>query len=1057
MKGLSLICVALLAVACSKSNSKRTFPQQVEKRFTPLKTDLGSDEILTMVKLKTPALFATATVDKGEIKIDEKQLEALKKEQLDFLAEVKKISDKIEVLYRYQYTMNGFTLKTPKSLEKKIKALNKVALTQKTTEIAPPSQKLSHAEIRKRLDKSLKGFGNTSVEFINAHMVQTKYGHTGKGLSVGILDTGIDFTHSMFAGPGTVRAFQSVEPTKAAPVDLYPNKKVLGGIDLVGDNYFPRSLLAAKKLPKPDKNPIDIQGHGSHVAGTVAGIGDGIDSYSGVAPEADLHAIKVFGGSSTGDFVVIAGFEYAADPNNDNNPSDALDVLNLSLGGAYGIPGNLYDSAIKNLTRVGISVVASAGNSGDVSYITGAPATSTDALSVGASIDNMDHNWKFDALSLESSQLDKPIITGYGTASFTISLADVDRLSGALVYAGLAAEDFDADLKAKLAGKIALIDRGAVSFGDKVQRALDAKAIAVIIANNQPEGVMQMGGVAEPKLSIPAVMIPKAQRDVIKKILDAGGEVIADLKTSAREEKPELIDTLTGFSSRGPRSLDSAIKPEIVGPGQQIVSADAGTGNKMVKLNGTSMSGPHLAGVMTLMKQAYPELSVIERKAIVIGSAKPISDTKGNLYPVSRQGAGRVQTLKAVEAKLFAMPATMSLGEVNVKKAIVMRKEVTLYNKSSQVIELQSKIIKQNKLEIKMPESVSIPANSEKKIKIEITIKGDKLKQVDELDAIISFENETKKLVIPMLAVAKRLSAIEVDELKVLASEGASEGAAVDLKLKNKSPHDGVALIFNKLIKDERRTPNQDLTNLRNNFCDLQSAGYRIIEENGKKMLEVGVKTYGPQEVWSGCSVSVLIDSDGDKEPNQQIIGTVNSNIPGLIDVAPSLQRGAFQSFLIDYQLAKTIREKTRAARRAGEDGLKLNITPAIQATNEFEKYDHSTISILRAELDKLNKSPDGSLSFKVSVDSRDSEVNESDDFAGDKNSWTKLNPFVSEGAFVGMPAKVEVNGNAHKSIELTKGLGEEDLLLYYPYNMTTRSILVDDKAQEVKAPTYAY
>ncbi len=82
------------------------------------------------------------------------------------------------------------------------------------------------------------------------------------------------------------------------------------------------------------------------------GIGDGVESYSGVAPDADLYAIKVFGkDGSTMDATVIAGLEFAADPNRDLELSDYLHVVNLSLGGGFGQPQILYNEAVKNLTQ----------------------------------------------------------------------------------------------------------------------------------------------------------------------------------------------------------------------------------------------------------------------------------------------------------------------------------------------------------------------------------------------------------------------------------------------------------------------------------------------------------------------------------------------------------------------------------------------------------------------------------------------------------------------------------------------------------------------------------
>lgn len=1053
MKIFKLVIIAIIIASCAKNN--KNYPDRVQETvFTPQTAMTGSD-VITMVKLKTPALFTTAKVVNGIIKINQNELVKLKTEQDEFLSKVQEISNKIEVLYRYQYVLNGFALKTPKEFQEKIKGLTSVSQIQGVTEIAPPVEKISFEDIKESFEKNLNlEYGKTSVDFIGVDKVREKFDFYGESLEVGVLDTGIDYTHSMFKGAGTVEVFKSVDPKADAPKDLFPSEKVVGGIDLVGDNYIPQSKKEEQRLPRPDNNPIDISGHGTHVAGTVAGHGDQNISYDGVAPLAKLHAIKVFGGGSTGDYIVIAGFEYAADPNKDNDPSDALDVLNLSLGGAYGIPGNMYDSAIKNLSNVGIAVVASAGNSGDIRYITGAPGTSSDALSVGASIDNMNHNWKFNGVGFDSDKFDSTLVTSYAEATFSIGLSEIKELNGKLIYAGTAHEDFSTELNEKLSGNIALIDRGRVSFIEKVKRAKLANAIAVIVVNNQSGNAISMGGEFDKKFDIPAIMITKTDGEKIKDALKEF-DVIADLKESQKIEKPELIDTLTGFSSRGPRSLDSSIKPEIVGPGQQIVSARVGSGNKISKLNGTSMSAPHLAGVMTLMKEAYPDVSVLNRKAILIGSALPISDSEGNLYPVSRQGAGRVQVLKAVEAKLFASPATLSLGEVNVKGGIELRKKVRLYNTSDKNIVLKSKLVKLNKLIVNSPKKVSIDANSFKEIMISIIIDGDKLDNVDEVDAILSFENKNKKLVIPMLAVAKKLSSIKATNLSILASPGADRNAAVELFLDNTSPHKGSALIFNKLLEDARRTPKQDLISLRNNFCDLQATGYRILNIKGNEYLEIATKTYGPQEIWNGCGPKVFIDSDGDGISDQELIGTMNRSFPGLLGAYSNLGGSDFQSILFDSKKAAAIIAKHEQEQSSGNTSSKLNLVPSLIGMNKFVKYDHSTVSIMRVDLSLLNKSNNGQISFKVALDSRDYEVNESDDFAGNEKIWTKLNLENADSPYKDIPEKFEIDGRSNKVIELTKGEGSGDLIIFYPQNRTTRSVVIKDSTQQIIKPIY--
>ena len=131
-----------------------------------------------------------------------------------------------------------------------------------------------------------------------------------------------------------------------------------------------------------------------------------------MAPDAHLFALKVFGDldGSTSDTVVIAALEYAADPNGDLDPADQLDVVNLSLGGDYGKPHDLYGQAVGNLVRGGTLVVAAAGNSSvdnsDLNdNIVSSPSTASYALSVAAGIDDLEHNWKFPASEFSSSSL----------------------------------------------------------------------------------------------------------------------------------------------------------------------------------------------------------------------------------------------------------------------------------------------------------------------------------------------------------------------------------------------------------------------------------------------------------------------------------------------------------------------------------------------------------------------------------------------------------------------------------------------------------------------------
>lgn len=176
---------------------------------------------------------------------------------------------------------------------------------------------------------------------------------TGKNVTIAIIDTGVDYTHGDLGGC------------------LGPNCKVVGGYDFVNS----------------DADPIDDQGHGTHVAGIAAGKG----TLKGVAPNAKIYAYKVLNSHGSGSFSsVISGIERAVDPNNDGNTKDHVDVISMSLGancGGYDEtcgPDDPVSKAVDNAVDAGVIVVIAAGNSGPSESTIGSPGTARKAITVGA-------------------------------------------------------------------------------------------------------------------------------------------------------------------------------------------------------------------------------------------------------------------------------------------------------------------------------------------------------------------------------------------------------------------------------------------------------------------------------------------------------------------------------------------------------------------------------------------------------------------------------------------------------------------------------------------------
>lgn len=291
----------------------------------------------------------------------------------------------VEVIYRVQRVYNGIAVRVPAD---QVAALADL-----------PGVKAVHPLIAKTPSNA------QAVDLVGAPQLWLgeSISLTGKGVSIGIIDTGIDYLHTMFGGPGT--GYTENDPTVITDSNAFPSSKIVGGYDFVGDDYNANvSSPQYQPVPHPDPDPRDCYGfgHGTHVAGTAAGYGVNSDgtTYSGpysatldlsamriapgVAPEASLYALKVFGCSGSSEVVDLA-IEWAVDPNQDGDLRDHLDVINLSLGSNFGDTYDATSVAAENAARVGVVVVASAGNAGDVHYAMSRPGVAPGVIAVGAS------------------------------------------------------------------------------------------------------------------------------------------------------------------------------------------------------------------------------------------------------------------------------------------------------------------------------------------------------------------------------------------------------------------------------------------------------------------------------------------------------------------------------------------------------------------------------------------------------------------------------------------------------------------------------------------------
>ncbi|MBK8256325.1 MAG: S8 family serine peptidase [Polyangiaceae bacterium] len=534
----------------------------------------------------------------------------------------------------------------------------------------------------------------SAVPVIGAPALWTSVpGILGDGVTVGIIDSGIDYTHADFGGTGQSADYLANDPEVIEP-NSFPTTKVVGGWDFAGDAYNPSGGVPT---PNSDPDPLDCTtvigedisgGHGTHVAGIVAGIGVAQDGSTfagpyaasidpsafrvapGVAPHASLYALKIFGcqGSTT---LLGAALDRAADPDKDGSFDDRLDIINGSLGSSYGLGTAAVGEAVKELTDLGSLIVAAAGNEGGSFFVVSSPSTYPEVLSVAASSDAP-------LVPLTVTSPDSASATYPSTQAVFTKYLDAP-ITGELVLANPPLACAPLTNAAEISGKIALIDRGTCAFSDKHQEAVNAGAAAVVVVDNQAADLpFTMAGAPPGTIPIPGVMVT----------LDDGAQLKAALTTGPVaiqiDSKPYTgpgAETLAPFSARGPSGLDGRFKPEISAPGLGIDSAGVSTGTEPLNNSGTSMASPMVSGAAALVRQARPELSAYDLKSVLINSGVPLATAESVNYATSQIGGGRVDVARAAQSILSAAANPLT-GEVGVSFGNVVAAEPTAVSRS---------------------------------------------------------------------------------------------------------------------------------------------------------------------------------------------------------------------------------------------------------------------------------------------------------------------------------------------------------------------------------------
>jgi hypothetical protein len=374
--------------------------------------------------------------------------------------------------------------------------------------------------------------------------------------------------------------------------------------------------------------------------------------------------------------------EFAVDPDGDGDPSDHVDVINMSLGSPY---GQVFDDdlsqAVDNASSIGALTVASAGNSSDKPYATGSPSAAATALSVAQTqvpsaalqlidVDDAGYPAVFQPWSVPLS----------GTISAPVQYADGSggNLNGCASFTA-----------GSLTGKIVLVDRGACNFTLKIKNVGDAGGLVGIIGLVAPGAPFSGSDGGDGPITIPGYMISQADSSAIKAQIGTPG-----IGTLDPGNQLPLIGQMVGSSSRGPQNDDNRIKPEIGAPGASV-SAIAGTGTGEGPFGGTSGAAPMISGSAALLLAAEPGLSPLEAKARLMNTGETNIDTDPftGSAPITRIGGGEVRVDAAVSAPAAAWDAdepagALSFGFVDVSNdTLNLHKTVVVHNYSDSTIE----------------------------------------------------------------------------------------------------------------------------------------------------------------------------------------------------------------------------------------------------------------------------------------------------------------------------------------------------------------------------------
>ena len=484
-------------------------------------------------------------------------------------------------------------------------------------------------------------------------------GFDGTGVTVALLDTGVDLRHPYLQG------------------------RLLHGVD----------VLDADGDPSAEPNPTEPgrpERHGTGLAGLVVGV-RGPEGLHGVAPGASLIPIRVAGWQPDADGgvsvygrtdQVLAGLEAAVDPNGDGDAHDAARVALVGVVEPYAsFPDSPLARAGRGALALGTLVVAPGGNDGPAGPGYGslaAPAGTTGVLGVAAS-DSRRESPTVHVLLRAGLRVLVSGETPLGGAAgpeevVSAPVVALPRRQAIAVTKGNALDRlFDADGYSRVAGGAVLLPSGPTT-PEAVSELATAGARAVIVDGPIPAGSL---GVDEP-VQVPVVGVSAAVAAEVRRSLTAGIGVELGIGAASFGDNADL-GAVAPFSSTG-LAFDGSEGTEIAAPGVGLVTSVPGRGEggsaRYGTLSGSSAAAAVVAGAAALLAEARPDLDAAGLRGALVASARR---TTGGTEP------GSVDPAAASAAELVSDPPVAALPALVGKRRAGVA-HVTLRNVSRRVL-----------------------------------------------------------------------------------------------------------------------------------------------------------------------------------------------------------------------------------------------------------------------------------------------------------------------------------------------------------------------------------